>query len=448
MIFNHLYPYTDAHELNLDWILRKMRQLGIEMDQFKALNTITFSGVWDITHQYPAWTVVNDNNLGYISIRPVPAGITISNTDYWASIVDYSAELAGIHSDIANLQNDVADINAELAKGKWVFFGDSYQNFGSWYDRARGVLGLTNNVNAFYAGASGHGFTVTGGEWETDFNTFIAGRTDLADFKGVVVAGGLNDSTPTAVANDGAVLRPAIDSFCAAVRAAMPNVKIYIAYIGSGMADSADLAGRTYENRIEAIRLYESQGVYNSCYILKNAEYAMFSYTDFNADGIHPTIDAGLRIGQYIAEAIMNGSAHVVGINKRTGDTLFWTGKFRAYLGIESLVDNNKSQLSMEMVVCTSVDTAFTIDNNYLDIGEIPYWCFLRNTKAYKCTGVRSDNSTADVIHLKVKIENRHMYIATDEMTNKNTFKTLTVNAGDRFDLGDLFFIEDTLTTM
>ena len=37
---NNHYPYTDAHELNLDWILKKIKDLGIKVDEFTALNEI------------------------------------------------------------------------------------------------------------------------------------------------------------------------------------------------------------------------------------------------------------------------------------------------------------------------------------------------------------------------------------------------------------------------
>ena len=76
--FGNQYPYTDFHELNLDWIIKRMRKLEIDMDEFKVVNNITFSGQWDITKQYPAWTIVNDNNIGYVSIKPVPVGVVLT----------------------------------------------------------------------------------------------------------------------------------------------------------------------------------------------------------------------------------------------------------------------------------------------------------------------------------------------------------------------------------
>ena len=448
MGFIDKYPYTDFHELNLDWILAKMRQLGIEMDQFKALNTITFSGTWDITHQYPAWTVVNDNNLGYISIRPVPAGILISNTDYWVSIVDYSAELAGIHSDIADLQNDIAGIYEDLSDGKWVFFGDSYENFGGWYNKVIAKLGLTDNVNAFYAGASGHGFTVTGMEWINDFNTFCTGRSDLDKFKHVVIVGGLNDSVPAVLSSDGATLRAAIDAFMSNMKTKMPNATAYVGYVGSGLADSVNLANRTAENRELAIYYYHDEVTKNGQKVLLNTEYTMYSYTFFESDGIHPNSFAGDIMATNIAEAILNGSCHVYGFSKDASNLTFMSGDLKAYGGVDCVVDNGVSRSWLNVIFNGSTTASFTINSTPYDLGEIPSKVFIRNSKEIPATVIRSDNSTADVMGVYIQIKNRHLIIRSGEMATRNAYKTLTFNVGNRFDLGNVCFTEDTLETM
>ena len=113
MGFFNKYPYTDFHELNLDWVLNKVRELQLDFDEFKVLNSITFSGVWDITKQYVAWTIVNDGGVGYISLKPVPVGIDINNSDYWTIVADYSVLIAGMQNRIISLEkNRLAWINA------------------------------------------------------------------------------------------------------------------------------------------------------------------------------------------------------------------------------------------------------------------------------------------------------------------------------------------------
>lgn len=117
MGFFHEYPYTDFHEINLDWILKQIMKLHKDYDEFKALNTITFSGVWDITKQYTAWTIVNTNNGrdGYISIQPVPSGVTINNTDYWQSVANYSDIIADLQNRLLQAENDIDDLENDVS---------------------------------------------------------------------------------------------------------------------------------------------------------------------------------------------------------------------------------------------------------------------------------------------------------------------------------------------
>lgn len=89
------YPYTDFHELNLDWILKKIKELAKELEDFEILNTIRYEGVWDITKNYQPWNIVDYNNVAYIATKLVPAGVEITNTDYWAIIADYSVLFDG-----------------------------------------------------------------------------------------------------------------------------------------------------------------------------------------------------------------------------------------------------------------------------------------------------------------------------------------------------------------
>lgn len=85
MSFINQFPYSDFHELNLDWIIRTVKALESEMKDFKAVNQMTFEGTWYITKQYKPYSIVFDYDSGYsyLSKRPVPAGIPITDPDYW-----------------------------------------------------------------------------------------------------------------------------------------------------------------------------------------------------------------------------------------------------------------------------------------------------------------------------------------------------------------------------
>lgn len=92
-MFNTRWPYSNFHELNLDWILETLKKQDAAIADFISLNSITYADPlqWDITRQYPKNQVVLDTNGdGYLSVQPVPVGVEIDNTDYWTKIGNFS----------------------------------------------------------------------------------------------------------------------------------------------------------------------------------------------------------------------------------------------------------------------------------------------------------------------------------------------------------------------
>nr|DAF69193.1 MAG TPA: Preneck appendage protein helix, VIRAL PROTEIN.05A [Caudoviricetes sp.] len=92
-MFNTRWPYSNFHELNLDWILETLKKQNAAIADFISLNSITYADPlqWDITRQYPKNQVVLDTNGdGYLSVQPVPVGVEIDNTDYWTKIGNFS----------------------------------------------------------------------------------------------------------------------------------------------------------------------------------------------------------------------------------------------------------------------------------------------------------------------------------------------------------------------
>lgn len=92
--FLNQFPYTDIHELNLDWIIKTIKNLFAEMSEFEAANKVHYAGVWNITNQYQAWSVVLDANTGsmMISVKAVPSGISIDNNDYWILVSPFAVD--------------------------------------------------------------------------------------------------------------------------------------------------------------------------------------------------------------------------------------------------------------------------------------------------------------------------------------------------------------------
>ena len=114
--FDNRYPYTDFHELNLDWILKVIRELQISMNTFVNVNTIKYADpiLWNITTQYEQNTLVQDaDGMTYLSKIPVPAGIAINNTDYWLKVADFSQLADLIKRSITSADDGASPISSE-----------------------------------------------------------------------------------------------------------------------------------------------------------------------------------------------------------------------------------------------------------------------------------------------------------------------------------------------
>ena len=93
--FLNQFPYSDYHEMNLDWILKSVKKIYTNMEDFTASNEVTYKGIWSITQQYENNDIVLDQVRGYmmISIKPVPAGIDILNEDYWIPVSPFRVDV-------------------------------------------------------------------------------------------------------------------------------------------------------------------------------------------------------------------------------------------------------------------------------------------------------------------------------------------------------------------
>lgn len=87
-----------------------------------------FAGAWDNSNEYEPLTVVTYQGGSYTSKKPVPAGVAISNTEYWESTGNYNAQIESYRSevyyyadkiqknadDIADIQQDVEDLQGDM----------------------------------------------------------------------------------------------------------------------------------------------------------------------------------------------------------------------------------------------------------------------------------------------------------------------------------------------
>lgn len=124
--FLNLYPYTDFHELNADWLIKVLMKMVDEVENFVAQNAIKYADPiqWNITKQYEKNTIVVDPITGtaYISNHPVPMGVALSNTHYWSVVFDLGRFITLASQNFANTYEAVTTTTATQPtdQGNWV----------------------------------------------------------------------------------------------------------------------------------------------------------------------------------------------------------------------------------------------------------------------------------------------------------------------------------------
>ena len=139
----HKAPYTNFHDLNLDWIIEVLNEFNTELTNFVSLATIKYADPiqWNITSQYEANTVVVDSNgNAYLSVKPVPSGVSLDRVEFWTKIGNFDELWADVkkaitpndegHSHTATVNravNDLVWVNGALVRvTRAMIAGDAY----------------------------------------------------------------------------------------------------------------------------------------------------------------------------------------------------------------------------------------------------------------------------------------------------------------------------------
>ena len=335
------YPYTDFHELNLDWIINRIRELSFEYESFKALNTITYKGDWDITKQYPAWSVVTDptSKNGYLALQPVPAGIDIGNSDYWFLIYSYDSTLSTLEARVTLLESTVSNLGGRMttAEGnitslnnrataiendakkklykewsdrKVLFIGDSYLDGWNGAANVKDYSGYMNdilNFSAYYKQAQGGGgfSTAAGVHFLTLAQTFKNNHTaDVCNsLTDIFILAGYNDLSAT----EEDIIEGAygIDATVTYLKSNFPNASITIGVIARALYTNA----MTFANFRKLVTAYRKGALFNGIHYLDKCELILHDYTLFNNgyDRIHPSSEGYRQLGRMLAALVNNG---------------------------------------------------------------------------------------------------------------------------------------------
>lgn len=119
------FPHTRTYDTDLGWLIHAFKDISQKLDEYLENAVITFADpiTWDITEQYTALTcVIDSDGTAYLSKQPVPAGVDISNTNYWLPIFNYDDNINELRDQIAYNARTSPTTTVDLAVGDLVFW--------------------------------------------------------------------------------------------------------------------------------------------------------------------------------------------------------------------------------------------------------------------------------------------------------------------------------------
>lgn len=365
------FPFTNFHELNLDWILKKIRgyddridQTNARQDEIEQMLDNVEDTIRDTAEEVVQTAIDNgefDDDLALL-LAPIETEVHTISQDVDELSQDVEAiddRVDGVeenwnHFITETFPEEVEDLEAIVAKAQprikdmtVLFVGGSYStdeagSNNSFVDRIR----RANIFKEIYTAAEGGtGFTgkaagngIGNGQagnpnktWKYIVQRWINGHPNTAKIiDAVYIIGGFND-----VYSDYGQIREAIADFSEAILPQMPQADFYLGFLAwcgkahsvqgrlasqfSGMIKLPDsspyqFAKSSYLRRRLARIVqpaYSGCGVYGIHY-MGNLNGALHNYyQDFLADGYHPTSQGQINIAKMVISKISGGGGFV-----------------------------------------------------------------------------------------------------------------------------------------
>ena len=450
------FPYTNLHNLNLDWIVQKIQELNDKFDEaisakIKFANPIE----WDITKQYEQLTIVINDDKAYLSMQPVPSGIEITNEDYWQNIFDMSelyqmiADLEQqLTDDIEDLRDDMeeadetldnkidtdiqalSDITIKNNSVKHVLFvGDSYTVWNS------NELYNSFVENCGVPAAQCHNVAVSGASFNDDEHNYITqimnysgNKTEITD---IIVAGGINDALLSYNVDTFPSIAPMLSrmqAFATYANNNYPNAQLHLAFIG-GCLCTSDYYTSLHPAKSQEMALFGyTQAVPYGFHIMHTYNTIHTTPVYYGSDGLHPNASGAAALGLQIASEFNHN--HIPDIRPKYRGTETYeagaarTGEYKYNVSvIEDVTEitfepsyflcNNAAQIGVDFVQIASIT-----NNNWRPKSAI-YISITALLNGF------TDTAAYHPVPANIKIEDGKIYLSLKEVVG-NSYKTFT----------------------
>lgn len=364
----HVLPLVYDDSLSYMELLNKVivyiNNFGEYLEEFSAINEVKYGGPWDVTKQYTPNTVVSVGDTGYMSIKPVPAGIDINNTDYWLKVADFAGQVVDLgvrvialegemttaetdidnletrmgtaesnissiggrvttaEGDIDTLESQVSALNSKVTAMKnrdieyWknanvLFIGDSYTGGYNGTTTVNSFVEYMNanlHFNTYYKlGEGGAKFSsVTGNHFYTETVDFVANHSAQVceSITDIFILGGYNDfpadSEDDIISNNSFGINTTISY----LKEHFPNAVIKIGMIGRALYATQFEPNFPKFNKV--VRAYKKGALLNGVEYLEGSELIMHDYRMFASDRVHPSTEGYEYLGNMLTELVLN----------------------------------------------------------------------------------------------------------------------------------------------
>ena len=186
-----------------------------------------------------------------------------------------------------------------LTGRKFLCVGDSYAiQSENWVTFLKNFLGLQSTQIENLA-VSGTAFY--NGSFLSQIENYSGDKDVITD---IIVGGGLNDSIGTNSSGISTVMS-GIANFATYAKTNYPNARLWLAFMGNALDNSAVLYDRDIDHRLWGKFAYETAGQSNGFIIIQGCELALATSTlNFNDDGLHPSSSGSASIARVIANNI------------------------------------------------------------------------------------------------------------------------------------------------